>query len=67
MTKIEVYEDMRARRRQDRADERYNAYLAYRLASKTHEETVQELLAGLTVVVGMGNARTENAEATLVF
>ncbi len=67
MTKFEIYTDGLARRRQEKMNGRYNEYLATRLQTKTHEEVVEELMRGLTVIVGVGNALAENKEKTLVF
>ncbi len=67
MTKFDVYADKIAEKRQARLDEGYNAYLAARLRTKTHEEVVAELLGGLTVVLGVGNIFAERREKTLIF
>ncbi len=67
MTKFDVYADEISARRRARLDERCNEYLAMRLRTKTHEESVAELWEGLTVVLGVGNMRAESKEKTLVF
>ncbi len=66
-TRFDVYADQIAENRRARLDEGYNAYLAKRLKTRTHEEAVEELFSCLTIVLGVGNARADEREKTLTF
>lgn len=70
MTKFDVYADNLEKQRAERRNAAFNRYLSQSLATKTHEESVESLLQGLTVILGVGNVLTEKAvtrrEKTLV-
>ncbi|MBE5744783.1 MAG: hypothetical protein E7355_01455 [Clostridiales bacterium] len=55
MTKFDVMEEKITRRRRERLDEEFNRRLSLRLETKTHQETIDELLGGLTVILGVGD------------
>lgn len=58
MTKFEVFEDKVSDRRMEKRNAVYNEMILTSLTTKTHDEVVQEMLQGLTVVLGVGDLQT---------
>ncbi len=59
MIKYEVFEDKVAEKRAERRNATFNEKIAASLANKTHDEVVQELFQGLTVILGVGDILME--------
>lgn len=58
MTKFEAFEDKVSDRRMEKRNAVYNEMILTSLTTKTHDEVVQEMLQGLTVVLGVGDLQT---------
>ena len=62
MTKFDIYVENLVQAKEERRNEEWNRRLCIGLEAKTHEEAVEALFSGLTVILGVRDLQTEKVK-----